>query len=113
MALQPAMRVGDMAELDGDSHGCPGCAHYVIGEAKTGSPNVTVNGKPWVREGVDSGVHSSCCGANTWVAQKGTSGQVFVNGQPVMRGNDRTKHCGSGPLGIVVEGTCSTDVSSG
>jgi uncharacterized Zn-binding protein involved in type VI secretion len=100
-------RVGDQAQCPADGHGCPGCNHGVIGPATAGSPDVKVNGKPALRVG-DPGVHSKCCGANSWKAGKG-SGTVFYNGIPAHRKGDMTIHCGG--TGQLVEG--SSDVIVG
>ena len=66
-----------------------------------------VNGRPALRVG-DPGVHSSCCGPNTWVAAAG-SGSVFINGIPAHRLGDAVTHCGGS--GNLVEG--SGDVITG
>ena len=72
-----ASRLKDKAQVPSDSHACPKCPHNAVGPATAGSPNVDINGLPALRVG-DPGVHSSCCGANTWQAQTGSS-TVFVN----------------------------------
>ena len=105
--MPPQGRLGDQAEVPGDGHGCPGCAHTCIGPAVEGSPDVNVNARPALRVG-DPGVHSACCGANTWVAAAG-SGTVFINGQAAHRLDDQTTHCGGS--GTLVEG--SDDVITG
>lgn len=94
-------RVGDKARNPADAHGCPGCAHGVIGPAVSGSPNVKVNGKPALRVG-DPGVHAACCGPNQWKAAKGSS-TVFINGLPAHRKGDMTAHCGG--VGNLIEGS--------
>ncbi len=87
-------RLGDDSNVPSDSHGCSGCAHNCTGPAISGSGNVNVNGKPALRgKGTDNGVHSGCCGPNSWVTNAG-SGTVFINGQPAVRKNDATIHCG-------------------
>ena len=85
-------RLGDIAKCPSDSHGCPACAHSVEGPATKGSKNVFVNALPCIRV-TDTGIHSGCCGPNTWEAQAG-SATVFVNGLKVHRVGDVTKHCG-------------------
>jgi uncharacterized Zn-binding protein involved in type VI secretion len=100
-------RLGDQSQCPGDGHGCPGCAHGVIGPATAGSPDVMVNGRPALRVG-DPGVHSSCCGPNTWVAAAG-SGTVMINGIAAHRLGDAVTHCGGS--GNLVEG--SGDVITG
>lgn len=100
-------RVGDNANCPADSHGKDCCSHNVTGPATAGSPDVSINGRPVLRVG-DPGVHSSCCGPNTWVAAQGSS-TVRINGIPVMRVGDMTSHCGG--TGKMIEG--SGDVSIG
>ena len=100
--MQPQVaRVGDIAHCPSDSHGCLACAHSVSGPATTGSANVKVNGLQCVRV-TDAGIHSTCCGPNTWEA-KGGSAAVFVNGLAVHRVGDVTKHCGG--IGKMTEGS--------
>ena len=84
-------RNGDRAEGI-DSHRCSSCPHEVSGPATQGSADVIVNGKPAVRKG-DGGVHSACCGGNTWTAQ-GSSDTVTINGKQAFRLMDATNHCG-------------------
>jgi uncharacterized Zn-binding protein involved in type VI secretion len=91
-------RVGDKAR-GVDGHGCKRCPHVVSGPATQGSADVIVNGKPAVRKG-DGGVHSGCCGFNTWTAQ-GCSNTVIINGKPAFRLTDMTRHCGG--VGMLVE----------
>lgn len=85
-------RVGDNANCPADSHGNKCCSHNVTGPAVSGSPDVTINGKPVLRVG-DPGIHSACCGSNTWQCAQGSS-TVFVNTIPVVRLGDTTTHCG-------------------
>ena len=87
-------RIGDPSHIGACAHGCPACPHDCIGPAVTGSPDVNVNGIPAVRF-QDRGVHSSCCGSNTWVAANG-SDSVFINGRPAHRVGDDDEHCGGG-----------------
>jgi uncharacterized Zn-binding protein involved in type VI secretion len=105
--MPPASRVGDKANCPIDAHGKNCCPHNVIGPALSGSPDVSINGKPVLRIG-DPGVHSACCGPNTWKCAAG-SGTVVVNGLPVARLGDATSHCGG--IGTMIEG--SPDVSIG
>ncbi|MBM4397868.1 MAG: PAAR domain-containing protein [Deltaproteobacteria bacterium] len=104
--MPAAGRVGDQAQCPADSHGCPGCAHGVIGPAVKGSPNVFVNGRAALRIG-DPGVHAACCGPNTWKAGKG-SDTVFVNGIAFHRKDDQTIHCGGS--GKLVDGSPDVDI---
>lgn len=99
--MPPACRVGDKAHCPADAHGKQCCPHSVIGPATAGSPNVFIEGKPALRVG-DPGVHSACCGPNSWVAAQGSS-KVFVNNIPIVRLNDATTHCGGS--GKMVEGS--------
>jgi len=95
--MPPQSRVGDNAQCPACGHGKPCCAHGVVGPGTAGSPNILVNNKPPLRIG-DPGVHSACCGPNTWVVAAG-SGTVFFNGIPASRIGDSTTHCGgSGAL---------------
>ena len=67
----------------------------------TGSQNVMVNSRPALRV-TDNGVHSHCCGPNTWVAVKGSM-TVLINNLQAHRLNDADQHCG-GP-GYMIEGS--------
>ncbi|MFZ5476391.1 MAG: PAAR domain-containing protein [Myxococcota bacterium] len=99
--MPPQGRVNDLAFNPADAHGCPACPHPVIGPAVTGSPNVLVNGQQALRIG-DPGIHSACCGPNTWVAAMG-SGTVSINNIPAHRLGDMTTHCGG--VGTLVTGS--------
>lgn len=105
--MPPVSRVGDKANCPADSHGKKCCAHNVTGPAVSGSPDVSINGQAVLRIG-DPGVHSACCGPNTWQTAAG-SATVVVNGMPVVRFGDATSHCGGS--GTMIEG--SNDVSIG
>lgn len=96
-----AARLTDKSSCPSDSHGNICCPHSVIGPATTGSPDVYINGLSALRVG-DSGVHSSCCGPNTWVCSEGSS-TVFINGIPAVRKGDGTTHCGG--AGTIVTGS--------
>jgi uncharacterized Zn-binding protein involved in type VI secretion len=85
-------RVGDLAQVQEDKHGCPSCPHPGVGPSISGSPDVNVNGLPALRVG-DKGIHAICCGPNMWEAKDG-SGTVFINGKKAHRSGDATKHCG-------------------
>jgi uncharacterized Zn-binding protein involved in type VI secretion len=100
-------RVSDIGECPGDSHGCPGCSHPVMGPVIGGSPDVMVNSLPAARVG-DPGKHASCCGPNTYECKVGSS-TVFINGQKAHRKGDDTKHCGG--MGQMTMG--SPDVFTG
>ncbi len=99
--MPPQARLGDQAKVPADGHGCPGCMHCCIGPSIKGSTDVLVNNKPAVRV-TDNGVHSGCCGPNTWIATKG-SGTVIINGLKAHRLNDETTHCGG--MGTTIEGS--------
>jgi uncharacterized Zn-binding protein involved in type VI secretion len=94
-------RLKDQSQVPSDGHGCLCCSHSCIGPATAGSPDVNCNGLPALRVG-DPGVHSSCCGGNTWIAQAG-SATVFINNKPAHRMNDAVQHCGG--IGKLIEGS--------
>jgi hypothetical protein len=58
----------------------------------------------------DLGVHSVCCGPNTFTVAKG-SPTVYVNGKPFARMNDRTRHCGG--TGPIIEGSPDVYIDDG
>ena len=92
--MPAAARRTDISMCPGDSHGNICCAHSVKGPAISGSPDVLVAGEAQLRAtGVDNGVHSGCCGPNTWVTLQGST-SVFVNDLPAVRLGDATTHCG-------------------
>ena len=101
-----AGRVGDKAQCPSDAHGCPGCAHPVVGPAVGGSTDVQINGKPALRMD-DPGVHSACCGPNKWQAAQG-SPTVFINDKAAHRMGDMTQHCGG--VGKLIEGSADVDI---
>src|SRR5204862_6077756 len=95
--MPAAARLGDKAQVDAESHGCPACPHAAVGPIVTGSPDVLINSKPAARQD-DLGIHAACCGPNTFTIKKG-SPTVYVTGNPFPRMNDQPKHCGaSGPI---------------
>src|SRR5215468_5238119 len=102
-----AGRLGDLASVSGDAHGCPACPHSCVGPAILGSPNVNINNLPALRI-QDVGIHAACCGPNMWVAMRGAP-TVFINGRAAYRLNDPSKHCGT--VGRLVQG--SADVIIG
>lgn len=98
----PALsRVGDNAHCPACSHGSPCCSHPVTGPGQVGSPTILTNGQQPLRVG-DPGIHSACCGPNTWVVQKG-SNTVSFNDIPVARIGDATTHCGG--VGTLIGGS--------
>ena len=99
-------RLGDVAHCPSCSHGNICCSHGVTGPAVLGSFNVHVNGRPALRM-ADPGVHSSCCGSNTWIAV-GCSFSVIINGRGAHRFGDLTKHCGG--VGALVLGSTNVIV---
>lgn len=99
-------RLGDKASVSLDAHGCPGCPHPAIGPAIQGSSDVNVNRRPALRVG-DPGIHTACCGANTWTATKGSL-TVFINGRGAHRVGDQNRHCGG--MGQLVEGSSNVIV---
>jgi len=94
-------RLGDKANVPLDAHGCPACPHPATGPAIQGSPDVNVNRLPALRVG-DPGIHSACCGTNTWTATEG-SATVFINGKRAHRMGDQSRHCGG--MGRLIEGS--------
>lgn len=96
-----ATRIGDRSNCPEDSHGCPACPHNVTGPAVSGSPDVFINETSALRVG-DWGVHSPCCGPNTFRAVQG-SPSVFINGRQAHRVGDRDDHCGG--IGSMIEGS--------
>jgi uncharacterized Zn-binding protein involved in type VI secretion len=102
--MQPQSRLGDQSLVPADNHHkCPRCAHVCVGPAETGSFNVMVNTLPALRV-TDSGVHSHCCGPNTWVAVAGSK-TVMINNLPAHRLGDQDMHCG-GP-GYMIQGSAN------
>jgi uncharacterized Zn-binding protein involved in type VI secretion len=90
--MPAAARLGDLAQVQSDAHGCPACPHPGTGPIVTGSPDVFINSLAAGRQD-DLGVHAICCGPNTYSLTKG-SPDVYVNNKPLMRMNDKTTHCG-------------------
>ena len=88
--MQPQSRLGDNSLVPADNHQRVGCPHVCVGPAETGSPNVNVNNQPALRVS-DSGVHSQCCGPNTWVAVAGSQ-TVMINNLPAHRQGDADRH---------------------
>ena len=99
-------RLGDKAQAASDAHGCPACPHPVIGPAVQGSPTVLVNNRPALRQG-DPGIHSPCCGPNSWTAAAG-SATVLINNMPAHRMGDQVQHCGGS--GKLIEGSADVIV---
>lgn len=104
--MPAAARVGDKSKVDSDAHGCPSCPHSAVGPAISGSPDVFINDMPAVRVD-DTGIHTACCGSNTWVAKKG-SGTVQINGKAAHRKDDLDQHCGG--MGKMIEGSSDVDI---
>ena len=106
--MPAAARQTDISMCPSDSHGNICCSHGVKGPAVSGSGNVIVVGQGQLRAaGADNGVHSGCCGPNTWVTVQG-SGTVFINDLPAVRVGDTTKHCGGS--GSVVTGADNVNI---
>lgn len=99
--MPEAGRIGDKGQVPSDSHGCPSCPHGAVGPGTSGSADVVINGSPALRID-DVGVHSSCCGPNTWIATAGAPG-VYINGRKAHRLGDAQKHCGGN--GKLIEGS--------
>jgi len=94
-------RLGDKSEAKADAHGCLACPHHVVGPAVQGSPDVNINNRPALRVG-DMGIHTACCGPNTWTATGGSS-SVFINNRPAHRKGDMDAHCGG--VGELIDGS--------
>lgn len=100
-------RLGDRAKAPADAHGCPACAHTVVGPIVSGSPNVYIDDRPAARVG-DRGVHAACCNQNTFVILTGNP-SILINGRPAAmlspdrESGSRTQHCGG--QGSVIEGS--------
>ena len=93
--------LGDLAHSPADGHGAPADPLPVTGPIITGSPNVTVDGRPAARKG-DDGIHASCSGQNIFKIAEGDP-NVLIDGRPAARIGDKTHHCGGigkiiGPL---------------
>lgn len=101
--MRHAGRKGDRSHTPNDTHGCPDCPHSAIGPAVTGSANVLINTRPALRVG-DSGIHSSCCGDNSWRAYTGAS-RVLVNNKQLHRQGDVCQH--GGAKGRLAEGSAN------
>lgn len=99
--MAAAARVTDQSNCPSDSHGNLCCSHNVTGPAIIGSDDVYFNGLKALRLG-DTGIHSQCCGSNTWECTQG-SGTVFINGKPSVRKGDTTTHCGG--TGKIIDGS--------
>lgn len=99
--MPEAARLNDASRVPADSHGCPCCAHDAVGPATKGSPDVTINGRAAIRV-TDTGVHSACCGPQTWKAVAGAPAVQF-NGLPAHRKHDDDEHCGG--MGKMIEGS--------
>ncbi len=106
MGQSAAGFLGHIAKLDECKHGCPGCPHPAAGPAICGSPNVTINDMPALRD-KDKGMHGGCCGTNTWTATK-ASESVFINGKGAHRKDDETTHCGG--KGKLSEGSDNVEI---
>jgi len=101
--MPQAARVGDT------SVGTPHChsvhpwsptPHPVSGPIQAGAATVFINNMPAARLN-DPGVHSACCGPNTYQIVAG-SGTVTIEGMPAARLGDSTLHCGMASGSIVV-----------
>jgi uncharacterized Zn-binding protein involved in type VI secretion len=104
-----AARLGDKAQVQADAHGCPACPHPGTGPIVVASTNVFVNSKGSARK-KDLGIHAVCCGPNLYNIKEG-SPTVYVNGQPMARMQDGTKHCGGD--GNITEGSPDVLIDDG
>ncbi|HLH38740.1 MAG TPA: PAAR domain-containing protein [Bryobacteraceae bacterium] len=108
-AMQPQTRVGDRSQVPADAHGKICCPHNATGPGIQGSPDVLVNNQPALRQ-FDPGIHSACCGPNTWIAIEGCE-QVLINNLPAHRRFDLDQHCGG--MGFMIEGSPDVYVGDG
>jgi uncharacterized Zn-binding protein involved in type VI secretion len=99
--MAKAGRLGDRSRVPEDSHGCPSCPHDATGPSTTASDDVFINNRPALRVG-DRGVHSSCCGPETWEAAEGAPA-VDINDRAAHRKGDACEHCGG--RGALIEGS--------
>ncbi len=104
--MPPQSRVGDLAMVPADAHGCPACPHPCTGPGVVGSPNTLVNGSSALRI-TDPGVHAACCGPNMWVVAMGST-TVTINDIAAARLGDMTAHCGG--VGALVMGSANVIV---
>jgi uncharacterized Zn-binding protein involved in type VI secretion len=107
--MQPQTRVFDNSFVPVDTHGKICCPHAAIGPGTRGSEDVLVNNLGALRVG-DTGIHSACCGANTWIAIQGAP-TVIINGMRAHRLYDADMHCGG--MGFMVEGSPDVFVGDG
>ncbi len=98
-------KVSDQAKNPTDGHGCISCPHSAQGPIITGSLNVSIDGLPAARVG-DAGVHSSCCGPNSFTIKTGDE-NVLIDGRPAARVGDITTHCGGS--GRIITGSLKKD----
>ena len=98
--MPPQCRVGDNALVPADSHGNICCPHSCVGPGMAGSTDLIVEGSGALRIG-DPGLHSACCGGNSWAIVTGSS-TVTINDIPAARLGDTTRHCGG--IGSLITG---------
>lgn len=86
-------RVGDLSKIDADAHGCPACPHPAAGPIITaGGSQVFLADLPVAAVG-DAGLHSSCCGPETYSIKSGDE-RVLINGRPAAWKHSEVEHCG-------------------
>lgn len=107
LAVSPSnyAHIASKAFCPNDAHStCPGCPHPVNGVITSGSSKVLINKLGAARVG-EVGIHSACCGPNTFTIATGDP-QVLIEGRPAARIGDKTKHCG-GMGYIIIDGNRS------
>jgi uncharacterized Zn-binding protein involved in type VI secretion len=107
--MPAAARKGDNAQIQQDAHGCPACPHPGTGPITVTSTDVFINSLGAARVD-DLGAHAACCGPNFYQISKG-SPTVYVNGKPLARLNDKTKHCGGN--GQIIAGSPDVMIDDG
>ena len=93
--------IGDKSFNPADGHGAPGDPLPATGPIITGSPNVSINGKPAARKG-DMGIHAACSGPNLFWLDRGDN-TVTIDGFPAAKKGDQTRHCGG--VGRIITGS--------
>jgi len=109
--MPDAGRLGDKAQVDGDTHTCQACGHTAVGPSILGSFTVKINSRPaLIADMFTMGVVAPCCAGGLWFASKG-SPTVFINGKPAHRKDDEIDHMGK--KGKLIEGSSDVKMDTG